>query len=73
MKKEDVLKYVLENTHREKLNEVSTRQVALKFNVTVNKAYVILKGLAKEKKIEHLDPVNGDNFSCAGWIRLTDN
>lgn len=67
-----ILDFVLSNTNIENLTEVSTKQVATKFGIETKKAYNILMKLAKEKKITHLDPVNGQKFDCAGWIEPGD-
>ena len=69
---QQVLNFINTKTERETLEEQSTKQVAAKFSITSKEAYKILCGLAKKGLIEKLAPVNGDNFDCCGWIRLTD-
>ena len=60
---EKVLDYVNENT-----DCISTKEIAKKFNLTTNAAYLILNTLSGKKLITKLDPVNGDNFQCCDWI-----
>lgn len=66
--KEAIEKFVNENTNYSKLHEVSTKQVATHFNIDTKNAYDILCQLSSERKITKLDPVNGQNLSCCGWI-----
>lgn len=66
--KNQILKFVIENTNRSTMDDVDTRQVAKKFNITTYQAYNYLKELSKEKLITYLEPVNADNLACAGWI-----
>lgn len=70
--KDEILCFILRITHREKLEEQSTKQVAIKFGIKTREAYNICDQLAKEGLIEKLDPVNGDRFDCCGWIRKND-
>lgn len=70
--KQQILNFINEFTHREKLEEKSTKQVAVKFGVETKEAYRLLQDLASENKIQKLDPVNGDKFDCCGWLRLQD-
>ena len=72
LSKATILDYILTSTHREKLEEKSTRQVAARFNISTKDAYRICNDLAAKKLITKLDPVNGNNFDCCGWIRNED-
>lgn len=67
-----ILDYILKYTHRENLEERSTKQIAQKFKITTKEAYKICNQLTIEKLITKLDPVNGDKFDCCGWIRNED-
>jgi len=69
---EMILNWINEETHMRDLEEKTTKQVADKFNLTTNAAFRICGILAKKKLITKLDPVNGDNFGCCGWIRNVD-
>lgn len=68
----EILKYINANTHRERLDELSTNQVAEKFSLSTKLAYDILCSLAAKGEITKLDPVNGNKFDCCGWIRNND-
>jgi hypothetical protein len=65
---EQVLNWINEETNSRYLEQVSTEQVAAKFNLTTNVAYIICSILAQKKLITKLDSVNGNNFDCCGWI-----
>jgi DNA-binding IclR family transcriptional regulator len=69
---EQVLNWINENTHRDNLKEKSTKEVALQFNMTTNAAYRLCNILADKRLITKLDPVNGKNFDCCGWIKNED-
>jgi len=69
---EQVLNYINENTVRDRLEEKSTKEVAAQFNLTTNAAYRLLSILADKRLLTKLDPVNGQNFDCCGWIRNED-
>ena len=69
---EQILNFINAKTHRETLEEQSTKQVAAEFNLTTSIAYRICDELAKKRLITKLDPVNGNKFDCCGWIRNTD-
>lgn len=66
--KDQILDFVLKNTKYETMDCLSTKKIAITFNITTSKAYSILTQLAKEKKITHLDPVNQQNLQCCDWI-----
>jgi len=68
-----ILLYINQNTHRENLEEKSTKQIADKFEISTQKAYNICTLLAQSKQITKLDPVNGQKFDCCGWIRNNDD
>lgn len=70
---EQVLNYINAETHRADLDEKTTKEIAVQFNLTTNAAFRLLNMLADKKLITKLDPVNGDNFDCCGWIRNHDN
>lgn len=70
--KQAILQYINNHTDRNKMDTVSTIIIARVFNLQTNTAYIILKSLADEKKIMHLEAVNGDNFHCADWCRISD-
>jgi hypothetical protein len=80
--KNKMVEYINSTTHRENLIEKSTKQVAEHFGIDTKTAYKLLVSIsskcAKGKRlgtnqITHLDPVNGQNFECCGWIRNEDN
>lgn len=64
--------YVNENTERDTMSDLTTRQVASHLGVDTSTAFQMLNDLAKQKKITKLDPINGDKFACCGWIRNSD-
>jgi len=66
--KTEILNYVLTNTNYEIMDVLSTKEVASKFDISTSKAYSILRQLAKEKNITHLDPVNQQNLQCCDWV-----
>lgn len=70
--KADILKWVIANTYRIQMEEVTTKQVASHFKISTQIAYDYCKDLASRKLITKLDPVNGDTFGCCGWIRVSD-
>jgi hypothetical protein len=65
---EQVLNWINENTNYDRLEEKTTKEVAEQFGLTTNAAYRLCSILADKRLITKLDPVNGDNFSCCGWI-----
>jgi hypothetical protein len=69
---EKILNWINAKTHRENLEEKTTKEVATNFNLTTNAAYKICGELAKKGLITKLDPVNGQKFDCCGWIRNED-
>lgn len=66
--KTQILKFVIENTNRSTMDDLSTREIAKHFNITTSQAYSNLKQLAAEKELTYLEPSNGNNLDCAGWI-----
>ena len=66
--KQQILNHILTNTNRERMDDLSTKQVAEKFNISTSSAYSILNDLASEKQITKLEPINGNKFECCGWI-----
>jgi len=68
----EILNWLNEETHRNDLQEKSTKDVATKFNLTTNNAYKICSILAEKRLITKLDPVNENKFTCCGWIRNED-
>jgi len=74
---EQILNWINTYTHRENLEEKTTKQVAAKFSLTTNAAYRVCNILSQKKLITKLDPVqvygnSKDNFECCGWIRNED-
>lgn len=76
--KNQIVQFVNEKTDYETLDEVSTKQVAKHFNIDTKTAYKLLVSVSDKrsgekllgtKQITHLDPVNGQNFDCCGWIK----
>jgi len=66
--KEQILQFITETTYRPNMEDVSTKQIAAHFNIATYEAYRFCNELATEKKITKLDPVNGNSFTCCGWI-----
>lgn len=67
-----ILSYILLETHREDLEEKTTKEVSEHFNITNNEAYKVLSKLSSEKLITKLEPVNSTKFDYCGWIRNSD-
>lgn len=76
--KAQMVEYINQHTHRENLEEKSTKQVAEHFKIDTKTAYRLLLSLSDKPKtgtrqITWLAPVNQQNFDCCGWIRNEDN
>ncbi len=71
-----MIDYINKTTHKEKLEEKSTKQIAEHFGIDTKTAYNLLISISDQKKgtrqITHLDLVNGQHFDCCGWIRNQD-
>jgi len=70
---QEIINYINASTNVEKLEEKSTKQVAEIFGISTKQAFKELSEISNRGLITKLDPVNGDNLSCCGWIRNNDN
>ena len=64
-----VLNYINLNTDCEDLDYKTTKDVAIEFGLTIEKAYVILNKLESDRLIDKLPPANDTKFQYCGWIR----
>ena len=72
MNTQTILNYINEETHVEMLEEKSTKEIAIEFNMNMKDAYAVLNKMSSEGLIRKLEAVNANKFECCGWIRLND-
>lgn len=61
--------FILQNTDRETMDCLSTKEVSNEFGISMQEAYRLLSGLSNDNLITKLDPVNGNNFMCCDWVK----
>lgn len=64
--KDQILIYI--NTYV--THDIDTKAIATKFKITMQQAYNHLNALYQEKKIEKLEPLNGNNLNCCDWLKI---
>jgi len=65
----EILNFVNSNTDRSTMDTLSTKEIAVAFNIPTNKAYSILKSLSDSKQITYMEPQNRNNLGCADWVK----